>query len=503
MKNSVDEIIKSFTRDELREFKYFVTRRNNVAEEREDVNVITAIRNGAEVPDNVRAYRQTKNRIKKQLEHFLAIENIRFRDTSRIINMLEVASYLFRKNLYNHAWDYIVKAEQMAIEKEEYELLNYIYYIQISYTYNIAVPPSPKIMSVEKLLERRDKNLSYAKTDGNANAAYAYMVHEIRQQFSKKFDADIDQLVDEIYQRYDLKDVIYYDQMKIYCRTVNMVCRALREKREYVKLKSYAINSFLVIKRKKMVDKIPIESLMDLLDVICISALRSKDYINYEKYQIMYTEYARKMMRHPDEYSYYDFIPFIDAADLYLCTNRLEKARERLLTLYQKYQKYVAAPRIYFLLRVNLIAMHFAGNEYKKCIRMYQEIMSFNENRILSEPGFRLELMIFTDIYGAICYYENDDAEYATLILKKIRRKYAEALQQQQSERESMFIRMMEKIFNNPSYITSKRFKADYEKFRSLQEFIPGDNEYISMTAWLESKLTGESYYTCFLRIVN
>ena len=502
MKNTVDAIISSFSKEEFREFKYFLLRRNTSQEVREDLKVLESIRLEHQTPpENIQAYRQTKNRLKTQLEYFIEMENIKRNPISHIQNMIEVARFLFARHLYDHAWDYLFKAEQMAARAEEYELLNHIYYMQILYSYNIAVPP-PKAFSVPKLLEKRKQNLSYAHTDSNANAAYALLIHEMRELFSQKLSGYIDQLVNGILKDYDLNGVMD-DHIRIYCKIVIIVSRALREKRDYVSMKIYTIKTYKLLEEKNMLDKVPLEFMMDLLDAIGVAALRSKDYENTEKYQQLYTFYASKFRQQPQVYSYYDFILYIGDADLYMCTNRLPEAREELLKVYKKYATYKDSIRIYFLLRVNVLAMYFKCRDYTSCIKIFNEIMNQNEKKILNERGFRLELMLYTEIYGAIFHYENEDADHAYYLLGKIRKKYAGALRSGETERESMLIRIMEKMINNAGYLKSKKFAAEYKEFISLKEFVPGDYEYISLNAWLSSKYSGRPYYDCFLELVQ
>lgn len=503
MKNTVEAIIQSFSKEELREFKYFLTRHDqSKAFAGENLKVLEMIRknqngNGS----NARAYTQTKNRLKTHLEHFIEIENIKRNKISQVQNMIEVARFLFARNLNDYAWDYLFKAEQMASAEEEYELLNYIYYIQILYSYNIAVPP-PKAFSVPTLLLKREKNLSYARTDGNANAAYAELIHGMRELFSKKLSGNIDELVTRILDYYDLNQILF-DNIRIYCKIVIIVSRALREKRDYTGMKAYAINAYNLLEEKNMLDKVPLEFMMDLLDAIGVAALRSKDYANTEKYQEIFCIYANRFRQQKNTLSYYDFITYIGDADLYMCTNRLPEARQQLLEVYSKYRDYRDSVRIYFLLRINMIAMHFKCREYKSCISIFHEIMSMNEKKILNERGFRLELILYTELYGAIFYLEQDDAEHAYYLLRKIRKKYAGALRSAESARESLLIRIMEKMINNPDYLSGKQFAKDHKDFVRLKEFVPGDYEYISLNAWLTSKLTGKSYYECFLDSVK
>ncbi len=503
MKNTVDEIIKSFTKEELREFKYFLSRRNDGKESRVDLALLDKIRKGIVVNENLTLHRQAKNRMKKHLELFVAIDDIKQRITSQIFNKIEVASFLFRKGLFDHAWDYLAKAEKIAREQEEYELLNYIYYIELSYSYNIAVPPSPKRVSIENLIEQWSQNNRLAMLDNNTNAAYAELFLTLNATFTQRLNVNVDEIINPIMKKYDLGKEVYLSNMKIFLKTVNIVCRLLREKREYVELKEYSLRSFYVLREKRMLNKVATEPLIDLLDVICISALRTKDYVNYEKFQRLYTAYIKRLKRSPSEFSYYDFIPSIDAADLYMCTNRLGLAKKRLLELYAKYKDYTESPRIFFLLRVNLIAVHFKCNEMNKCISLYTQIIQYGEKKILKEPGFRLDLMLFTDIYAVMFHYQSGDNDYAQSLSDKLKRKYKQELSESSNYREAAFLKLIDQLIKRPDCISANKFKNEVSNFLKLKSFIPGDNEYISFNAWLISQVSKRSYYDCYLEIVQ
>jgi hypothetical protein len=390
----------------------------------------------------------------------------------------------------------------MAMLAEEYILLEYNYSLQIAYSYNIATQ-LPAGFSVPQLLTRWEEAKELALVDNNANAAYALLVDELRKQFSKQLSIDIDELTRTILKRFGLDEIVFDNKLRIYCKIVNLVCRALREKREYTSMKKYAINSYRFIEKKKALDKISPEFLIDLLDAICIATLRSKDYTACEKFTRLYEKQAKAMQAHPDEYSYYDFIQYIGVSDLCLCTNRLDEAREAMFIARKKYSRYTASARIYFLLRINLLAVHFPRGEYDICIRLYNEIKTLNDMDILNEPGFRLELVLFSDIYGILFHYEDGDIEYALYLLNKFKRKHSDTLERPDSRREKLFLKILELLFTRPSYIRSDKFLSDAERVIKLKDFIAGDFEYISMNAWLKAKMSNQSYYNCFLELVN
>ncbi len=72
-------------------------------------------------------------------------------------------------------------------------------------------------------------------------------------------------------------------------------------------------------------------------------------------------------------------------------------------------------------------------------------------------------------------------------------------LSERKFKRERLFITIMEKIINDASYLTHKSFLADLKTFDAFRIYVPGDKEYISLSAWLNSKLHKKTYYQLFL----
>src|SRR5690606_32364084 len=141
--------------------------------------------------EHTNAIYQTRKRLKKQLEQFAVLDNLKHDEFSKILRYVEMAKFLFRKTLFGQAWSYLMKAERLAENAEEYQLLDQILDIQLAYSYNIVVP-APEGLLVPRLLEKRKRNLAYAMADGNFNAAYAQLIYEIRKKLSGKLALDID-----------------------------------------------------------------------------------------------------------------------------------------------------------------------------------------------------------------------------------------------------------------------------------------------------------------------
>jgi hypothetical protein len=494
MKNPVDDMIRSFSRDELRQFKYFI-RKNGNSDKEKDIEVIEQIRLESAYHDGLKTnvHLQIRKRLKQALTQFAMLENLRYDKGSEIASLIELAKYLFRKDLHEHAWNALYRAEKLAIEGEEYEFLDFIYRIQISYS-SIVYMPGISNHHTPELISRRDRNASMARLNADANAAYAQLLHHLREN-ARNPNFDIDGLVNEVLMHYSLDDKIRTDA-KIYMRITQLVAKALHEKKEFDKLKAYAINAYTVMVRKRMLGKVEADSLMEILFFIYTAAIKTKDYRNCEKYIGLYHQHAEGI-KAQDRYQSYSITYNVNLADLYLLTDRLVDARKIMLDMFNKYSAQKSAAKLYYLLRLNLIAIHFKSGEIKQCLRLYNEVMQQPIDRMLKIGG--IEIVLFTEIYGALIYFENDDSDYAMDLLKRIKAKYSQEFAKGLLKRERIFIKIMEKIINKPAYIHDKMFRTHIGRFAKLKEYIPGDKEYISLTAWLESKLSKRTYYSCFL----
>ena len=495
MNNTIDEIIASLSREELRQFTYFLNRNGNT-EKLHDIKLIQKIRNENVTPSvKTNAERQTRRRVKKQLEQFSILDNLKYNTNSEISSLLEVSKFLFRKNLPKHGWDYLLEAEKIATKHHEYEQLDFIYNIQISYSSAVYIP-NMSAPEIKELIVKRNKNLALAKIDSDANAAYSLLFYEIREQLSRDPYFEIDNLINKVFKEFGLDSKIYKSP-KIYARVVRVVCMALHEKKDHVQQKKYAMTSYRIMSRRKMLDRIPDELTMDLLFSISTSAIKTKDYKIAEEFINIYNVKTEKFKTQQDQYSSYQVTGHINAADLYMFTDRLSEAKSCLQQLYKKYGDPKQLAKTYFLIRINLIALYFKYNEYSRCIKIYNEVMQESRKKLLQVGG--IEMLLFTEIYGAIIQYENDDADFAHHLLTKLKKKYTSLLSEKKFKRERLFISLFEKIINDASYLSGKLIHTDIKTFDAFKNYVPGDKEYINLSAWLHSKTSKRSYYQIFM----
>jgi hypothetical protein len=377
--NIVDEIIINFTSYEVREFKYFLQRRNNHTHERKDLQMIDMIRSGeAAMQYSTNTSHQTRKRLKQQLELFVELENTRSDKVSKLLTVIEVATYLFRKNMYERAWEYIQKAEKMAIEQEEYQLLNLIYIMQMSYLSSIYASPAPS-PTAEDLLKRQDVNVALANMDMNAHAAYTLLTDQLKNMLSKDMHIDIDALVNNALKRYHLEDKVY-KWPRIYTKIVNIVCKGLSEKNDYVRLKKYAMKSYRIMEQKKMLEPAHADFMIEFLRSICQASLWTRDYKNCEKFLGHYEKQIEVFKSRRDKYPYHRFNYFIILSELYMRTGMLDKAESTFALHEKRYVNNKQFIKVYFLYRVNLLAINYNQQQYPACIKIFSDLTRLNQS---------------------------------------------------------------------------------------------------------------------------
>lgn len=497
MHNLIEDIILSFSPEEFREFKYFLGGNNNIKGEREDIKLVDTIRKGSDDAASGNAYYQTRKRLKKQLELFVQNQNVKVNVTSEVTNLVEVGRFFFRKNMHKQGWYYLNQAEQLAAKTDDYVLLDFVYDTQIAYA-SATFKDSGPYISVPHILRHRDKNLLSARRDAHANAAYILMLHEIQRVYSREVYGNIDSVIQTALRKYNLEGDLF-DVPKIYCKVVYIICRALREKKDYPTLKKYALENYEALRKRKMLNKIPADFLMELIRSVYLASIRTSDYKTTEKFLDLYHSSKELLKDKPEQYLYYHFRSKLMRADLYMFTNRIGEAENIFNELLAQYSYENKNAIVYFFLRINLLALHFKLNRFNDCITVYSGLIQKYRKQILKEEGLGLEMLLFTEIYGVIIYYETRDYDYALYLLNRIKRKYADLFKAESLQRENLFLKIMEKILKYGSATANNKLKRDCRLFISLKKYIPGDKEYISLNAWLESKLSGDSYYHCFL----
>lgn len=499
----IDEILKKFTKQELRDFRYFISRRNNHVHERKDLKYISDVRNNI-LPGATgnKEIHQIKKRLKKQIEQFVQLENIRFDITSVSFNYIETATYLFRKQMPEYAWQYLLKAEKNALSNEDYGVLAVIYYVQIAYASNIYGFELP-ISGISNIIEKLNANQVLSNLDASANAAYAEIKYKIRSlNYPVNSKTDIQDIINSTLQNYQLTDTLY-DHPRVYGKIVNIVCRGLAEIGAYVEMGRYALKAYLLIKNRRMIEAMHPDYLNELLLAICQSQLSINNYVRSYCFLGMYKKSSEVFKYRDDKYNYHQFMQSLIDARIMICMGQLDEAEHIIFQTLQRHEKQRTLISGFDAIYFELFTVYFCQQDWERCVRIYNKMnreTDWIDATLHSNNG--PDKFIF-DIYAVICYYLLNDDEYALELLKKIKRNHKDRLKKEHQAYYTHFMSIMENLLKDRYYIEKSKFQADVAHFMINDKGRSNYYEYIDLNLWLNSIRTGKNYYDCFLQVCS
>src|SRR5690606_22912136 len=189
--NQLYHLSHSLGEDEQKHFRKFLTHKSN-AEKRKDLEVFDKIcKLGDYRTDEVvteiygvyneatsTAHRMLRVRIKKILEDFIH-QQVRKDDTPLYIHkLITIARFLYLRKKRALSWNYLLKAEKIAIKAEEYELLDQVYQFMIEYAW------AQEKDILREVIQKERANQEQAQASRSINLALSVIHNKLRKLHS-------------------------------------------------------------------------------------------------------------------------------------------------------------------------------------------------------------------------------------------------------------------------------------------------------------------------------
>ena len=226
----------------------------------------------------VHAYYQLRLRLNEKIENFI-LEQVHKEDTGTFIkNLVSIAGLFFRRRLYQLAWHYVKKAEELAVNSDKYGELNLLYALQIEYHWRPYAP------DIEELVNKINKNLVRVKKEYDLNSAVALIKHRISEARQPEDIPDVESIVQDILKAYPIdKKVMNTTSFKY--KVTSIVGYILYEKKDFDALEQYLIKAYKKMEQTNMFDRYNnYQYKINLLANISMANFKIKEISLSEKY---------------------------------------------------------------------------------------------------------------------------------------------------------------------------------------------------------------------------
>lgn len=502
----LNELINSLSEQESKRFRKMVVQKSG-SKDRKDLKLFELIRNNRKrdneeiartiyrvsaVPldyETLHAYHQLRQDLVTKLEDFIFQQNQKEDKSLAVMRLLSVSRFLFGKKKYQAGWKYLIKAEELAKETEQFELLNLVYYLQIEYSWTEYAP------DIEVLIAKKTKNIELAKKDNDLNTALNTIRIKLIKAHASGERLHIEPIIHDILERFNVDKDINQKPSLTY-KLAMLVFWNVLETRDFAALRNFIIPQYEKLESAGLFEKNNPFYKIELLTLVCIAYLKTRDYELCEKHLEMIRAIQKQHQKIPA-----NTLTIILPIDLYICMNRPDKALKTLEDIEAAYGSLLTEDDKVFI-HANYTAIYYIQENYSKAIQSIVQLQSFEKNHSkVMLAG--IQAICRKQIIECLLHHEIGDREFILHRIRSIERKYHDFFQKPFFNREKTFITLLKQINKNPDIFYDETFRKQADAFIALKEIDVADSEFISFNAWLKSKMDKRPYYDVFLEMTR
>jgi len=244
---TLDKVIQSLSKEEIRFYKLFVGRTNQ-SKERKDLKLFDIIKKNLNQDYSKKAinrlnvtsnnFYQLKNRIYNDLNNSMVWQHISKDQQSKSFSFILLSRVFKNKGELDLAYHYLNIAEKEAIKLELFEILAIVYSEIIELSHELIS------IDLDKYLKLKKENSKARSEIEDIDTHLAKLMYDIKtkQNFSKS-DSALTQLLNTHYQKNaENKKVLKSPRFKL--RLFKMYSRLLLQKQDYNRLELYLSESY-------------------------------------------------------------------------------------------------------------------------------------------------------------------------------------------------------------------------------------------------------------------
>lgn len=496
--DNIKQIIQSFNTKEIIEFKNFL-KRQKLLEERKDIKLVDLLYaennyNPKQLVQlletkNLNSYHTLRKRLFTGLSEFILIklkkedEN----DIQKITSAYHLADYMFQINITDLAWKFLLLAEKLALEKNEFSLLNTIYLLQIK-----QVEHQDRTTLVQ-LIQRYKSNKQYLQIEENLILAKSIVLDELNKVKKGGGIIDFNEIIEETLRAYDI-NVSEINHQKFIFNIIEIIRVNIVAQKHYYDFEPFIIHQYHTYFSNNSGQSNSVYK-ASMLYLIAQTLYRNKKF----KLSLSYLDELDKL----------DFeMPAKTLSKIKIKRIQLKAANEVLLgnvqtaikLLEQKINQKIISNSDYYNNIINLGVYYFLQNDYKKSQKL---LFKFNHSDNWYRKTMGIEWLLKRQLMEVILFYELGEIELCESRLRSIERNFNFFGDNEYYKRVFHFISLLKDFVLNIGKSKDDRFIQKVEDNIQWIPFEQEDVQHVAFYAWLKAKMLGKDYYKTLLELLS
>ncbi len=498
--DKLQELVNTFSEDDKKEFRVFINRQKS-KKERKDLDLFELIADYTpakeiqkklyKTPNKV-AYHTLRKRLLKHITDFIVLKQIDndVTSTSSISGLISLATYSFNNKSDELGWRFLTKAEQTAIDNEQFELLNNVYHLQLEQSESDYAP------DVNEIYEKWKTNKDLVNENEKVSIAYNFIKREINQVILTGEDKDLNKIIDKLLKKYGINDLVFQRPEVLY-KVLDLTRRVMLSKKDFYNFEPYVIRMYNELVAQHGFSKKNHFYKIHILYMIAHILYRNRKF----KLSNQYMEEMYQAMQKYNNAYYNKFYPkyvMLSAAN-YSYLNLNDKSISILSAISDSTLKKLPVED-QLNIKMNLIIYYGNAGDYKQSNQIIN-FLNHSDKWLTKKMG--IEWVLKKNMIEIMIQYELENFEIALNRIRSFERTYSELFKHPVYSRALQFIQKVKMIINNPLIIKDKSFvnKVIDELVQTPSE--QEDLQAMAYYAWLKGKLLNQNYYQVLLEIAN
>lgn len=488
-------ISDTFSAEDKKEFGYFI-QRQKVKKCRKDYELFQLLQQKKackpqeliarlypQTP-NVMAYYALRKRLMRHLTDFIVLKRMTQDPTagSTVMGWLSLARYLFEGRADRLAWNMLRKAEKLAAENEQFDLLNAVYNV------SIEKADSEFADDLMTIIGKRDQNKGWAEKDEKANIANSIILNRLAAARTQGRDLQFHATIQEVLSAYELTEVVS-QRPALFYRLMSIARSAVLARKDFQAFEPFIISQYQGMVQNHGFSRAHQHYHVSLLYMIAHGLYRNRKFRQSNEYLSKLYSALQGEARSCLDAFYARYIFLKAANDAFLgWADQSIALMEELITR----QGSLLSQRDGLTARLGLSFLYFTRAAYGKANKLLLEIKQSHKSL---EKIMGREWLLRKSLGEVIIQYEFGNLNLGLDKVKACRKNFASLLAQPGYKNVGAFLDLLEQFMQQPHAVTHKAF---LQKVKESLDFVPQEREdlpSISFYAWLNAKMVNRPYY--------
>lgn len=375
----------------------------------------------------------------------------------------------------------LLKAEGLAGKKEQWDLLNRIYYLQLGHAEMLEwdVPALVEKIHTNKARTARLEQLAIVQ------GLIRYRLAEARRSGHL---LDLNQIISEAYRFVDMQSADMQNAGFMF-QIATMVRSGIISTRNYVLFEPFVIGLYIRLLRARAFDKATPSIRWQFMYMLAHALYRNRKFVRADK---MIKQLLRAL---PPQSAAYNPLRTKVLLLQAVCLNYQghNEAAINILERTLENSGKVTDVRTAMDMHLNLCVYYFQSGQFGKAARVLQNLG--HTDRWLEKKMGR-EWRFKKNLIEAIVLFELGHVDLVSSRLKSLESQFAGFLRQPFYRRAGVFIGFIKTLISQPEEVRTRAFE---QKVEQANLALPGDREdtqAVAFFCWLKSKMYGSSFQT-------